>query len=180
MARKKRRLPALRTEAAEQSWSVEWSLVDREGPFPWPQGTDPAYAILAVVLARLNELPFGDLGSRSRSSTSSAAHMLTDLSPTARCRWEQLFEQHGFDRDPYGSVDPFTISYCLESQDSRRIVGAFDARSRTFYPLWWDPRHEVSGNDGRGEQRADCRNAACVHPADEAWTANLWGDPRYR
>lgn len=117
-----------------------------------------------MVLARFNELSFGELGRLGRSSAKAATHSLTDRSALGEARWNEMYERHNFDTDPYGSVEPYVISYCLESQDSRRIVGAFDLGRRIFYPLWWDPRHEVSGDDGRGERHAHCANDQCVHP----------------
>ena len=55
------------------------------------------------------------------------------------------------------------MTYCLAQYDSRRVIVALDGRDRVMYPLWWDPEHAVSGDNGRPAAPAPCNEDSCFH-----------------
>jgi hypothetical protein len=146
-------------------WTLDWSLVDRNGPFAWPDVSDPLYADLAAFLAHHNESSFDDVFSQLRANGKNANHVLDpqNLSQTAAERWEQLYEKLGLD-DLHNSPDPMVLTYCLGHGDGRRVVVAYNAPDRRLLPLWWDANHEVSGSDGAQRDPGPC-DVDCKHPA---------------
>lgn len=147
------------------AWRLDWSLADRRGPFPWPEVRTELYGDLASFLASLNELSLDEVFCIERANCKSAIHPLDfkDLSDLAKGRWEQLTTEKSLDEDPYGTLDIVTMTYCLEQFDSRRVTVAFDGVPRIVYPLWWDPKHRVSGTDGTTRAHQECHSSNCHH-----------------
>lgn len=160
--------PALSPEPG--AWRLDWSRVDRGGPFPWPNGKSEEYAQLAAVLAGLNEVDLSEVFHLERlHSGESAVHAVVEntLSSEARQRWEELYARANESNaeeweDDYHFI---TVSYCLKPESSERIICLFSGHDRRMYPLWWDPEHKVCGNDGRGNGRVrpNCDAAECFH-----------------
>ncbi|MGE9781887.1 hypothetical protein [Janibacter sp. G368] len=121
------------------------------------------------MVARLNCLSIDVVMEQQRLNTASANHAVAhrDLSADGRVAWDALVERHGFDSDPFGVVEPVTMSYCLQPSDPRRMWLAYDSTNRAAYPIWWDPNHEVSGDDGRRQSSSPgCDASRCFHYPD--------------
>lgn len=146
-------------------WSLDWSLADRGGPFPWPDLRDSLYQELAGFLARLNEMSLDAVMEVERANQKSAVHALTPetLSEPASERLSELYSEKGLDEGGYGDLEIITMTYCLAQYDSRRVVVALDGPARRMYPLWWDPDHGVSGSDGRTSEASPCSSDVCFH-----------------
>lgn len=147
-------------------WSLRWDLVDRDGPFPWPDAGDDMYSELAGFLARLNEESLHQVMFTARTNGNSAVHALAPegLSEVGQAQLDKLYKARDLDSGDYGDIELISMDYCLHPHDPRRVVLAFNAPDRRMYPLWWDPRHEVSGSDGRESPAAGaCHSGDCYH-----------------
>lgn len=162
---KKVKFRALRP--APGPWSLDWSRIDRDGPFPWPESSSRDYYLLAGYLARLNELPFDEVMTLERVHGGSAIHALDEygMSDAAGTRWAEVYRTGGFDAESSPQYDIVTMTYCIKQVDSRRVIVAVDGQNRVVYPLWWDTKHEVSGSHGGGEPEP-CSFEACHHLPD--------------
>lgn len=165
MAKKRPTYPLL--NPAPGPWSLNWSLADHGGPFPWPDRSSAEFHHLAGFLAALNELSLDEAFRMERPHGGSAIHALSewDLSDEALQRWGELYQERSLDEGPYGDLEVVVMTYCLEQIDGRRVVVAFDGGARTVYPLWWDTCHRVSGDDGRIQDPQPCHSGNCFHLA---------------
>ena len=155
-------------------WMLDWSKFDFDSLFAWPESTSVEFTKLAGFLVRLNSLWINEVLSISRAGGRRAHHVLAveSFSDDAQARWGELINIHKLDSLPYGDVQPFSISYCLEKYDPRRIIVGLDVSFQgigsgnrdevktgnpeevlrhgwVMMPLWWDPEHKVTGLDFR-------------------------------
>lgn len=156
-------LPRLDPKAGP--WSLDWSLVDRGGKFPWPLANEPAYADLAVFLARHNELSLDVVMEMRRTNNKSAHHAVPpeSLSADAQTRIDEHYKDKKVDEGPHADAELLSMSYCLAAGDPRRVICLFDGVERCLLPLWWDPNHEVLGADEKVRSVARCTED-CLHP----------------
>lgn len=146
-------------------WTLNFQLVDREGPrlFAWPHPKDAVAADLALTLQTLNEEPLEDLLGRTRAGGGYANKEIdvADLCKPAQDRLDAILPQLGDDVD----VVTYEFTFCYAYDDPRRIWLLFDPPQRCFYPIWWDPEHRVSGYDERrsGQTPGACADG-CPHP----------------
>ena len=146
-------------------FSLNWTLVDRSGPFAWPETHEPTYQALAGFLARLNEMSLAEVMAVERSNSNSAIHAVDpdECSEAGRQRWAEFYEERGIFEGPYSHLELIAMTYCLAQYDSRRVFVALDGDARVMYPLWWDPEHAVSGDNGRPASPAPCSEETCFH-----------------
>ncbi|MBQ3358537.1 MAG: hypothetical protein IJG47_06520 [Microbacterium sp.] len=167
MAKKRPSTHALR--ATPGPWFLDWSRIDRGGPFPWPESSTRLFYLLAGYLARLNELSLHEVMTLERvHSGDSAVHALdeTSMSVKALERWSQIYKQGGFDSAESPQLDIVTMTYCIKQVDARRVIVALDSYNRVAYPLWWDQKHEVSGSNRDSEPEL-CTYEGCHHLPDD-------------
>lgn len=148
-------------------WYLNYLLVDRAGPYAWPQVDDPEAGQLSLFLQLLNEEPLENVLNQTRLNGEAANKEIRvdDLSSDAQKRFDVAMSRLG--RDDF---DPsiFEFTYCFRIGDPRRIWTVYDPMSRVLYPMWWDPRHEVCGWDERYAARmkpGPCPDL-CSHPED--------------
>lgn len=143
---------------------LDWALVDRSGPFPWPARDTPVYARLAAYLARHNEMSLPEVLAIERTNGLSAHHAVTveDLSERAQRQFELVYRRHALDESADADVHILAMSLCRAAGDPRRVFCLFNGVERKVLPLWWDPHHEVTGDHG-WEPRAAACPGDCLH-----------------
>lgn len=153
-----------RLQPNEGRWSLDWALVDREGPFPWPRTGHVLYSELASYLARSNEMSLDLVLALERTNRKPANHALDvqSISPEAQARFDFIYRHFALDETADADVELLSMSFCRRAGDPRRILPLFNGVERKVYPLWWDPRHEVSGDNRRGIRLGDCPGD-CFH-----------------
>ena len=125
------------------------------------------YCKLAAFLASYNELGIDAVFATERfHSGKSAVHILEDvaISWEAQERWARVYVDDQW--EPTGDVletDFVSFSYCLGTDSGERVICRWEAQRRIMFPLWWDPEHRVSGNDGRSRIAESCADARCFH-----------------
>lgn len=151
----------------EGPWALNWCLTDRTGPFPWPETKTSAYSQLAGTLASMNELSLDTFFAQERMNGRSGVHILQDhdLSDAALQQWQDLYSRYRLDSGDWPELSIATISYCRGYGDPRRIIAVFAATERALFPLWWDPRHQVSGST-REPTTNPCPGTECHHSPD--------------
>lgn len=167
MARKKRAsYPLLRPKPG--TLSIDWSRVDREGPFAWPDRGSVEYVYLAGLLVSLNEVDLSEVFLLERKfNGKSAIHALgeDDLSPEASDRWEQFCGSRSPESDRWRDFEFVTVTYCLAEDVGQRVIVLLDTQSRVCYPLWRDPHHRVSGsNRKKPDSPRPYSDPECFHP----------------
>lgn len=165
MARKKKRTTLSALKPAEGAWILDWSRLDRGGPFPWPASDSALFYHLAGFLVRLNALSLHEVMDLRRARGGSAVHALSDMSDPARQRWSEIYEDGDFDSADSPYLELVTMTYCIKQVDARRVVIALDSQERIGYPLWWDEHHEVSGSN-RHKDPEPCAYPECHHLPD--------------
>lgn len=148
-------------------WSLDYSLVDYEPSFGWPEPYEPSFGTLAAFLARLNTRSLTEVTTMRRANTANAHHDVEaeELEQAAQDRWGYLYEAYGLELAPWSNPLLMTLTYCMRYGDPRRVWAIHDTGRRTIYPLWWDPRHEVWGRDEKVRTLGACTEC-CDHDRD--------------
>jgi hypothetical protein len=162
--RSRQRTSLPRLQPNEGRWVLDWALVDRTGPFPWPNRNTRLYKELAAYLARHNELSLTDVLAIERTNGKSAHHAVKveDLSQPAKQQFDVVYRRNALDESVDADVHVLVMSLCRAARDPRRVICLFSGVQRKMLPLWWDPLHEVTGNRGRGSKAAACPGD-CLH-----------------
>lgn len=164
--KKQKRTTLSALKPSEGSWLLNWSRIDRGGPFPWPASDTRMFYLLAGYLVRLNELSLHEVMGLQRVNGTSAVHAIATMSDEAVARWSDIYQQGDFDSAQSPHLELVTMTYCIKQVDARRVVIALDAQERVAYPLWWDQKHEVSGSN-RDNDPKPCTFDGCHHLPDD-------------
>jgi len=162
--RSSRRTSLPRLQPNEGRWALDYGLVDRTGPYPWPDKDDPLYEELAGYLARHNEMSLDEVLVIERTNRQLANHAVTvdDLSEQAQKQFEIVYRREALDESADADVEVLTLSWCRRAGDPRRVICLISGAERKVLPLWWDPQHQVSGDNGREPNAAPCPGG-CLH-----------------
>lgn len=127
------------------------------------------YARLASYLAALSEISLDDVFSIERNHTGkNAVHAVSswDLSEQAMRQYERVYEMHQLDAEERRQLEIVSMTYCIQNDDGRRVIILLEPLGRRAYPLWWDPRHQVSGTVRKERGPRHCGDPACFHPPE--------------
>jgi len=155
-------------------WFLNFLLLDTGGPFAWPKPGEPDAVTLLQILQTLNGEMLEQVRARTRES-GGAANKFVDLEDLCEeaverlqpifARLQQLLEVHADEE-----VEPFVLelTVCYRRYDPRRIWCLYEPERRCVYPIWWDPKHEVCGNNPAYEGRSPGGQCApdCPHPPE--------------
>ncbi len=85
-----------------------------------------------------------------------------DLSEQAQKQFEIVYRREALDESADADVEVLTLSWCRRAGDPRRVICLISGAERKVLPLWWDPQHQVSGDNGREPNAAPCPGG-CLH-----------------
>lgn len=156
--------------AAGRPWHLNFSLLDFSGPYAWPSPDDPRARHLNCWLQKMNaetdrkHLEESQLSWRNKSThhavalerCHSDAQDRAAALQTEGAKWAQLVGD-----------SLFSLRYCLAPYSTQRVLGVMiddeDTSVSIFYPLWWDPSHEIYANREDSYGTGSCYTSGCLH-----------------
>ncbi len=153
-------------------WHINFTLIDGEGPFKWPTESDHA-SLLLIWLMRLNQkCDRKSLEEGTLSHFKGTIHHsipIGDCSEAAQQRISELQLERKWAQILSGNL--MRLRYCLAPNSTERVWGHMedpDEEAGTyesiFYPIWWDPNHDVQPDSNIGEFHGSCYTSNCLHP----------------
>jgi len=151
-----------------EPWHLNFSLIDREGPFAWPAAGPQALTLpwwLQIMNSRFDRQEIFEAGAAHISGYMHHAVLLEDCTKSAQERLNALLKADNPTEQIF--VDSiFSFRYCTAPHSTQRVWGIFD--ENIYYVLWWDPGHGVFGGRRDVSGSGSCADHDCLHLTESA------------